>query len=469
MSGWTGRRAGNHFRPCYHNLQMKRRHLLLAAAGAFAYGQSGSPGLYAIQNATIHTAAGPAIANGTIVVRNGLIEAVGANVPVPAGAWAIDGKGLHVYPGLIDSLSRWGLPAPAEGPARVMVAAPTGGGGRRGGGDEGPTNVQFQDDGGPEERPSNTSWVKAADLVQPNDATLTAARNAGFTSAVVFPATGIFAGQGSVLNLTGGKAGDMVVSSPVGQFLSMAAVRNGLASFPGSLMGSFAYIRQIYLDAEQYKTAKAMYAQNARGLQRPAYDRALEGVLESPRALLPAGRKVEIDRMIRFGKELKTPVILYGGTEAWRAADSLKAAGVPMLVNLRWPERDRDGDPDGMDSLRTLETREMAPAGPAALAKAGVKFAFYSGGLERPADVRRAVKKAVDAGLANEDALRALTISAAQIYGVDDRLGSLEPGKIGNLFVTDGDWLAEKTQVKMVFVDGKKFEPTAGGQTNGPA
>jgi imidazolonepropionase-like amidohydrolase len=122
-----------------------------------------------------------------------------------------------------------------------------------------------------------------------------------------------------------------------------------------------------------------------------------------------------------------------------------------------------------MDSLRTLETREMAPAGPAALAKAGVKFAFYSGGLERPADVRRAVKKAVDAGLANEDALRALTISAAQIYGVDDRLGSLEPGKIGNLFVTDGDWLAEKTQVKMVFVDGKKFEPTAGGQTNGPA
>ena len=88
---------------------------------------------------------------------------------------------------------------------------------------------------------------------------------------------------------------------------------------------------------------------------------------------------------------------------------------------------------------------------------------------ERPADVRRAVKKAVDAGLANEDALRALTISVAQIYGVDDRLGSLEPGKIGNLIVTDGDWLAEKTQVKLVFVDGKKFEPTAGGQTNGPA
>jgi hypothetical protein len=446
---------------------MKRRSLLLAAAGAIAFGQSGSPDVYAIQNATIHTAAGPVIANGTVVVRNGLIDAIGAGAPVPAGAWTIDGKGLHVYPGLIDALSRWGLPAATESApaARPAPAAP---GPRRGAGDEPPTNVQFQDDGGPEERPSNTSWIKAADLVQPGDANLAAARNAGFTTAIVFPATGIFAGQGSALNLAGGRAGDMVVSSPVGQYLAMSA--RGFSSFPGSLMGSMSYVRQVYLDAAHYKAAKAMYAENARGLQRPAYDRALEGVLESPRVLLPAGRKVEIERMIRFGKELKTPVILYGGAEAWRAADSLKAAGVPLLINLQWPERERDGDPDFLDSLRTLETREMAPAGPAALAKAGVRFAFYSGGVTRPADIRKAVKKAVDAGLANEDALRAMTIHAAQIYGVDDRLGTLENGKIANLFVTDGDWLAEKTLVKMVFVDGKKFEPppptpTAPGRT----
>jgi hypothetical protein len=437
---------------------MTRRSLLLVAASAIAFGQSGSPDLYAIQNATIHPASGPVIANGTIVVRNGLIEAVGANVRVPAGAWAIDGKGMHVYPGLIDALSRWGLPSATDtAPARPTVeAAP--GGRRRGGGDDGPSNIQFQDDGGPEERPSNTSWVKAADLVQAGDAALAAARGAGFTTAVVFPATGIFAGQGSAINLSGGKPGEMVVSSPVGQYLGLAS--RSFNSFPGSLMGSIAYVRQVYLDAEHYKTAKAMYAQNARGLQRPAYDRALEGVLESPRVLLPASRKVEIDRMIRFGKELKTPVVLYGGTEAWRAADSLKAAGVPLLINLKWPERDRDGDPDLQESLRTLETREMAPAGPAALAKAGVPFAFYSGGVERPADIRKAVKRAVDAGLANEDALRAMTVHPAKIYGVEDRLGSLEAGKIANLFVTDGDWLAEKTNVKMVFVDGKKFEPT---------
>ena len=162
---------------------MKRRLLLLAAAGALAFGQSGSPDFYAIQNATIHPASGPVIANGTVVIRNGLIEAIGATATVPAGAWTIDGKGMHVYPGLIDALSRWGLPAVSETPAARPAAVPTGGG-RRGGGDETSANVQFQDDGGPEERPSNTSWVKAADLVQPNDATLVAARNAGYTNRV---------------------------------------------------------------------------------------------------------------------------------------------------------------------------------------------------------------------------------------------------------------------------------------------
>ncbi len=433
---------------------MKRRTVIFAAAGAIALSQTGSPDLYAIQNATLHPASGPPIPNGTILLRNGLIEAVGANVAVPAGAWTIDAKGLHVYPGLIDPLCRWGVAVP-EAPARPGAApAPTG---RRGGGGDEPANIQFQDDGGPEERPANTSWLKAADLLQAGDANLTAARSAGFTTAVVFPTTGIFAGQGSAVNLTGGKAGDMVVASPVGQYISLTP--RGYSSFPGSLMGSFAYVRQIFLDVDQYKAAKAMYAQNPRGLQRPAYDRALEGVIESPRLLLPANRKVEIDRVIRFARELKSPFVLYGGLESWRAADSLKAAGVPILVNLRWPERDREADPEQLDSLRTLEARELAPSGPAALAKAGVRFAFYSGGLERLADVKKAVKKAVDAGLANEDALRALTLDAARIYGLDDRLGSLEPGKIANLFVTDGDWLADKSQVKYVFVDGKKFEP----------
>ncbi len=429
---------------------MRRRSFLFAAAGAGVSAQSAGPGYFAIRNATIHPVSGPAIARGTLVMRGGLIEAVGSDVAVPAGAWAIDGTGLHVYPGLIDALSRWGMPADAPAvPARARGAATA------------TADVQFQDDGGPEERASNTSWLKAADLVKPDDAALAAARNAGYTTAVVFPQTGIFAGQGAALNLNGGRAGEMVVLSPAGQFLTVAT--RGYATFPGSLMGSFAYIRQMFLDATHYKKAKAIYAANPRGLSRPAYDRSLEGLLESPRVLLPASRKMEIERMLRFGKELGTPFVLYGGTEAWRSAELLRASGVPLLVDLRWPERDRESDPESEESLRTLETREMAPAGPAALAKAGARFAFYAGGVDRPAETRRAVRKAVAVGLAKEAALRAMTLEPARIFGIDDRLGSLEPGKIANLFVTDQEWLEERAKVKMVFVDGRKFEPSGAG------
>lgn len=424
---------------------------LLALSAAALFGQAEPAGVIAIRNATVHPASGPALENATVVVRNGLIEAVGAGVAAPADAWVVEGRGLHVYPGLIDAQSKWGLPAAAEttvarGSAPAAPAAP---------GAE--PQVQYLDDGGPEDRPSNTSWLKAADLVQASERSIGAARSAGFTTAVVFPTTGIFAGQGSAINLAGDRTGEMVVASPVG--LRLALSTGGSSGYPGSLMGAFAYIRQVYMDADHYKSAQAMYAQNPRGLQRPAYDRALEGVLQAERVLLPAGTKVEMERLIKFAAELKKPAIFYGGAEAYRAADVLKKAKVPVLVDLKWPERDREADPDLKESLRVLETRENAAAGPGALAKAGVKFAFYSGGVERPGDLRRAVKKAIDAGLDKEEAVRAMTLYPAEMFGFADRLGSIEKGKIGNLTVTEGELFDSGTKVKFVVIDGVKYEP----------
>src|SRR5260221_1520946 len=165
---------------------MKRGLLLGLAAVVCVFAQSENPSVYAIRNATIHPASGPDLINGTIVIRNGLIEAVGANVTAPADAWLVDGKGLHVYPGLIDSLSRWGIPLAAPTPATPTVVAPAGGGGGRlrGGGDE-PVNVQFLENGGPEVRPSNTSCVKAADLVQATDRRPAPTPGAGHASSAV--------------------------------------------------------------------------------------------------------------------------------------------------------------------------------------------------------------------------------------------------------------------------------------------
>jgi hypothetical protein len=209
-------------------------------------------------------------------------------------------------------------------------------------------------------------------------------------------------------------------------------------------------------------------------MQRPEYDRALEGVLESKRILLPANRLVEVDRMLRFSAELKQPTVIYGGREAYRpqAAELLKKAGAPLLLSLRWPEKGRDVNPEDEDSFRVLETRDKAASAPLVLKNAGVKFAFYSDGIEQPRDLQRAVKKAIDAGLSREDAVRALTLSPAEIYGVADRLGSIEKGKIANVIVTRGDLFDANTKIEMIFVDGKKYTPAVevpGGAGRGAA
>jgi imidazolonepropionase-like amidohydrolase len=399
-----------------------------------AWGQS-QP--VAIRNAAIVTVSGPTLAKGTVVLRGGLIEAVGTNIAVPPDAWVVEGEGLTVYPGLIDAASNWGMPP------NLSPGSAAGRPGR-----------------GPEDRPATTSWIKAADELQPTDPRLDRARSAGFTTAVVFPMRGIFCGQGSVVNLAGERPGDMVLIPSAGQFFTMSQAVSG---FPAALMGTIAYIRQIYLDAQHYTVLKETYARDPRAMRRPDYDRALEGVLESKRLLLPATRNVEVDRMARLAAELGQPAILYGLQEGYRSTELLRKSGLPVLVSLKWPVRPLDTNPEDIDSFRTLELRDRAPSTPSELVKAGVRFAFYSDGLDQPRDLQKAVKKAIDSGLSRQDAVRALTLSPAQIYGLEDRLGSIEEGKIANLVVTRGELFEDNTKVEMVFIDGKRYLPAPEG------
>jgi len=442
---------------------MKKLLFALLLISAFALAQE--PQAVAIHNAKIVTVSGPVIAKGTVVVRNGLIEAVGENVQVPADAWVVDGEGMTVYPGLIDALSTVGMPGAA--PAAAAAAGGRGGGGRNAAATPAAAAAPAARSNGPEDRPQTTSWLLAADEVSPTDKRIETVRGAGITTVVAYPERGIFAGQGAVIDLISGeKSGEMVVASPTGQYIALGGGRGGGGGggFPASLMGVLAYVHQIYLDAEHYKLVKAAYDKNPNGMQRPQYDRALEGVMDSPRILLPATREVEIDRLIHFAAELKQPYILYGLHEAYRpeAVDLLKKAGVPVLLSMHWPEPGRGADVHLEDeTLRQLETYDLAATAPALLQKAGVKFALYADGLDAPRDIQRAVKKAMDAGLSREDALRALTLTPAEIYGVANRVGSIEKGKIGNLVVTKGDIFENNTKIEMVFVDGKKYTPAA--------
>jgi imidazolonepropionase-like amidohydrolase len=406
--------------------------------------QGGEPQYFAIRGAKVVPVSGPPIENATIVIARGLIAAVGKDVAVPPEAWVIDGKGLIVYPGLVDSFSDVGIPA----------APPAGG--------EGGARGSQERARGPEDRPYSTPWRSAADEVSLSDKRIETWRTGGFTTVVSAPKGGIFPGLAAVLDLAGERAGDLVVKSPVAIPVVFQTSGGFGGGFPSSIMGTLAYIHQVWLDTEWSTKAQAAYEKNPRSVARPRYDHTEAALAESLEdhalVLIPANNSVQLRRALELFDRWQVKGVIYGGQMAHEVAPEIAAKKLPVLVNLKWPEAEKDADPEDKPSLRTLRFRDGAPSSPAALAKAGVKFAFYSGGIAAPKDTLKAAKKSIDAGLAPDAALRALTLSPAEIFGVADRLGSIENGKIANLIVTDGDLFEEKTKIKFVFVDGRRFE-----------
>ncbi|MFV2007219.1 MAG: amidohydrolase family protein, partial [Longimicrobiales bacterium] len=400
--------------------------------------QDGIPSHYAIENARLVRLTGPTIENGTIVVRNGIITAIGDDVKTPPGAWVIDGAGLTVYPGLIDGLSTLGMSNEDAPPARQGGPRPGGGppGGRGGGPDAAPRSE------GPEDRPATFAWINAADRLELDDDEFGRWRAAGFTSALTAPSNGFFSGNAAIINLAGERPRDLVVTTSAAQRLNLNG-GPGHRGFPSSQPGVFAYIKQFFGDAEHYRDVTRLYNEDPSGRERPTYDRALEGimpVLGGPVPLLfPASTTTEIRRAMRISAQIGANPIIYGAQSAHRMVDELSSSR--LLVSLDWPEAPEDGDPEADTSLDVLRHRLLAPTAPARLHESGVPFAFYSDGLG-PKEVISAARKAVEAGLPHDDAVEALSLGVARIFGVDDRLGALQEGFIANLVVTDGDLLA---------------------------
>jgi Amidohydrolase family len=440
---------------CLTGSSLRHKYLLGACAALLAIfaagftftvrGEGGEPRYFAITHARIVPVSGAVIENGTVVVAKGLIQAVGVSVTVPPEAWVIEGKGLTVYPGLIDAGTSVGL---GEENA-------SDGGKGKGGAAPGPVVL------GPEGRPGTSPWRVVADEIKTDDKRIETWRSAGFTTTLTVPEGGILPGQASVLDLAGNRAGDYVVRvnatvpisfKPPGSFFG----------FPDSLMGTIAYVRQVYDDTTWYSQTEPAYESNPTKYERPSYDRTEVVLSEAAKrteiVMLPANNSVQILRALRLADEWKIRAVLYGGQQGYEVADALAAKKMPVLVNLKWPERGKDADPDAEQTLRELRFRDRAPGTPEKLAKAGVKFGFYSDGLPGPKDILKNAKKAIDAGLSSDAALRAFTLDTADILGLSDRMGSIAPGKIANLVVTDGDIFNEKTKVKHVFVDGRWFE-----------
>ena len=421
--------------------------LLAVAPGA----RTEEPPVFAITNARIVTVTGPPIEKGTVVFRNGIIEAVGTNINVPGDARIIDATGLTLYPGIIDALSDVGL---EEARAQTPAAA-------RSVGTPGPTPTVQQPSPPAAERQILTPYRQAAELLNPASQKIEASRAAGITTALVVPRGGIFLGQSSLVNLSGGDVGRMVVKTPIAFHISLAGGGGFGRGYPSSLMGIHAFVKQTLLDAQQYGVAWRTYNSNP-GVPRPEYSRALEAMQPLVRQeiplVLPADTPTDIQRLLDLADAYQLNFILAGGAEAGALGATLRERNIPVLLTVKFPEQDRDADPEAKEELNELRRRVEAPANAAALGKAGVKFAFQSGDTTNPRDFIRNVGKAVKAGLDKETALRALTITPAEILGVADRLGSIERNKTANLILTTGDIFDANTRVKYVFVDGRKFE-----------
>jgi len=438
---------------------------------------------YAIKGGTVVTVTGATIQKGTVIIRNGLIEAVGADIPIPGDARVIDATGMTVYPGLIDAYTNAGL----------GTATPTTAQGGRGGGPApatpatpaipglviAPTAASAQ----PASTPSGQSpELMASDQLKVTAETFDQQRSAGITTALVAPREGIYQGQSVLINLGGAEPEKLIIKNPVSLNVSFGSGRGfgGGGGYPGSLMGIFAFLRQSLLDAQHYKAAWERYNQNKRGMQRPETDKSLAALQPVINGQMPvaftANSEREIKRAIGLGEEFGLKFMMAGGQQSYQVADLLKQKNVTVLLSLNYPQRPANLEDPESEALRVLRERADAPKAAAALHKAGVRFAFQSGYLARPSEFIANAAKAIEAGLPKDEAIKAMTIYPAEIFGVAEQLGSIEKGKIANIVVTSGDLFDRRTQVKHVFVDGKQYEvkppaPTQagpGGRFGGP-
>ena len=424
-------------------------------------GQRVNVDTYAITNARIMTVTGPVIDRGTVVIRNGLIAAVGSNVNAPADARIVDGNGLTVYPGLIDSYTNLGVPEPAASPAQPG----------------GPGGGFFQAAARPSPSGPNSTQpaglqpeVMVEDVIKPGGTEIEAARNAGITTALTLPRTGIWIGQSALINLAGDTVQQMIVRSPVAMHVGFTPLRG---TYPGSLMGVFASVRQMLLDASRYRDSLKVYERSPRGVRRPDVDRSLAALIPVLEGRLPvvmyADREREIERALDLADEFKLKAIIAGGRESAQLADRLARQKVPVLLSLNLPRRTTAAIPEAEpEPMRVLRERVEAQRTAGKLVQAHVAFGFQSGSLTNMSDLMVNAGRVIENGLSADDALKAFTIWPAQILGVANQLGSIEVGKIANLTIVRGDLFTRPSRITQVYIDGRPVDLKPAGPNNGP-
>jgi imidazolonepropionase-like amidohydrolase len=447
---------------------------------------------FALENARVVRAPGDVLDRATVVVRDGLILRVGPDAAIPFDAERIAADSLTVYAGFIDGLSHAGIPTPEPNRDREDVERP---------GDP------------PNDRAGIQPERRASAMLDAGDGSIEDLREAGFTMAHVVPHGQMLPGHGAVILLAGDDPNALVVRDDAALF---AQFDGASGVYPATDMAVIATLRQLYREAERRQRVEALYADNASGMERPAFDPVHQAFFPVLDGDLPMAfytdNALDVYRALSLQDDLGFPLLLAGLNQGFLAIDALQEADVPLLLTLDLPETKDDEaasdtttadttaapadttaspmtpDRPGSFFLRDLRTRsyedieretenlearqalerEKYYATAATLHEAGLPFGFTTKDV-KPKDIHANLRTMIEHGLPEDAALAALTTDAAATLGLSDVTGTVEVGKMANLVVTDGPLFDEDTEIRYVFVDGQMFEMETGAEATAPA
>jgi imidazolonepropionase-like amidohydrolase len=376
----------------------------------------------AITGGTVYPVSGPKLAGATVLIRDGRIVAVGANVPIPADATRINAAGKWITPGLIDGAGQLGL---------VEINAVPG---------TREANVQGD---------TVAAAFNVAEGINPASTLIPVTRIEGITTALAAPTGNLVSGQAVLIDLDGATIEQMLVKSPAGIVADLSESAKDDAG--GSRAAVADRLRRVFRDALEYERRKTDFS---RAQMQPltASARDLEALLPMLHGRVPliayANRRSDIETALRLAKESKVQLILAGAAEGWEIAAEIAAAGVPVLV-------------EPLSNIPSYDALGVRYENAAVLAKAGVKVALLEPDTHKSRNLRQQAGNAVSYGMTWDQALRAVTLSPAEIFGVADRYGSLEPGKVANVVVWSGDPFEFTTGVEHVLIRGKEIPLTS--------
>ena len=407
--------------------------------GLHTYSDEGLHEVWAIKNCKIYTLKGIPIEKGIIVIRNGLIKAVGPNIKIPSDAEVIDATNLVAYPGLIDGLGKSFLKLPKKKIDTSRLAS-----------------GKFTD----EDR-GITPGRRAFELVEFSKALLDKFHRYGFTTIQIIPGRGIFTGQASIFNLIGNDKNKALLLKDTVLGIGFSPGMFGV--YPSSLMGVVAFLRQTFSDAIYYNMHFNRWRKEMTGLIRPVYDSNLEilddFIVRRKPVVFLCRNQHDIRRALKLSKEYNLNYFICDlGSEAFRVIPELKRAKARLFLTVEFKAPSTSIYAQRGKTVKEKAEKEIYPKNPAKIAEAGIPFAFSSFGTNNPEKMIKGIRKAIENGLSKEIALKALTVVPASFMGLSKALGTIEPGKIANLILMEGELFSKDAKVWYVFVDGKKFE-----------